>query len=33
MSLALSISKDYTKKTGQRDNKFNADKYTKKGEK
>ena len=26
--LALSISKDYTKKAGQRDNKFNADKYT-----
>ena len=26
--LALSISKDYTKKSGQRDNKFNADKYT-----
>ena len=26
--LALSISKDYTKKAGQRDTKFNADKYT-----
>ena len=26
--LALSISKDYTAKAGQRDNKFNADKYT-----
>ena len=30
--LALSISKDYTKKAGQRDNKFNADKYTTEGE-
>ena len=30
--LALSISKDYTKKAGQRDNKFNADKYTTGGE-
>ena len=31
--LALSISKDYTAKAGQRDNKFNADKYTTGGEK
>ncbi len=30
--LALSISKDYTKKAGQRDNKFNANKYTTGGE-
>ena len=30
--LALSISKDYTAKAGQRDNKFNADKYTTGGE-
>ena len=30
--LALSVSKDYTKKAGQRDNKFNADKYTAGGE-
>ena len=30
--LALSISKDYTAKAGQRDNKFNADKYTTEGE-
>ena len=30
--LALSISKDYTEHAGQRDNKFNADKYTTGGE-
>ena len=30
--LALSISKDYTAKAGQRDTKFNADKYTTGGE-
>ena len=30
--LALSISKDYTAKAGQRDNKFSADKYTKNGD-
>ena len=30
--LALSISKDYTAKAGQMDNKFNADKYTTEGE-
>ena len=30
--LALSISKDYTAQAGQRDNKFNADKYTKNGD-
>ena len=30
--LALSISKDYTKKAGRRDNKFSADKYTKNGD-